>query len=545
VQATFAATLFDEWCRRGLADVVISPGSRSTPLVLACAMRADLTLHVRIDERSAGFFALGRALATKMPVAIVVTSGTAAAELHAVVAEADLANVPLLVLTADRPPELHGVGAPQTIEQGHLYASMVRRFEDPGVARLEDSSTWRALAARLWRDASGAAGPQGPVHLNAAFAEPLVGDAFELPPPDDDGPESEPEEFEVPDLEVNARRVLAVVGPGVDAETVAHCVALDWVVLGDATSQGTVPYFDPLLRDELFAASFAPELVVRIGGLAASKVLQEQLDRWNVRTVAMSGAGFVADPGRLVDETVEGLPQRDVAALRGDPVYVAAWDEASRRVGEWLDTSEAQGDGLDEPTVARAVVRASAEHQVPLVIGSSMPFRDVEWWAPPRQSPTYSNRGANGIDGVVSTVLGVCAGTRGLGLVGDLTMLHDVSAMVDGLGAAGGSCVLVVVDNNGGGIFSFLPQAAALPGARFEQLFGTPRPHDLAAVAAAFGHEGVNVSTRSQLRGAIDAGLARAGVTVIVARVPSREENVRLHAEINDAVQRCWRAGGE
>jgi 2-succinyl-5-enolpyruvyl-6-hydroxy-3-cyclohexene-1-carboxylate synthase len=545
VQATFAATLFDEWCGRGLADVVISPGSRSTPLVLACAARAELTLHVRIDERSAGFFALGRALATKVPVAIVVTSGTAAAELHAVVAEADLANVPLLVLTADRPPELHGVGAPQTIEQGHLYAAMVRRFEDPGVACAEDASTWRPLAARLWRDALGASGPRGPVHLNAAFAEPLVAEAFDLPAREDDGAEAGPEGLEVADLEVNAQRVLAVVGPGVDADTVAHCVALDWVVLGDATSQGTVPYFDPLLRDERFAAFFAPELVVRIGGLAASKVLQEQLDRWNVRTVALSGAGFVADPARLVDETLEGLPRRDAVGLRGDPAYVAAWDEASRRVGEWLESSEAESGDLDEPMVARTVVQASGDQQVPLVIGSSMPFRDVEWWASPRRSPTYSNRGANGIDGVVSTVLGVCAGERGLGLLGDLTMLHDVSGLVDGLGAAGGSCVLVVADNNGGGIFSFLPQAAALPGARFEQLFGTPRPHDLVAVAAAFGHESVRVQTRSQLRDAIDAGLARAGVTVVVAQVPSREENVRRHETLNRAVQGFWRQGGE
>jgi len=545
VQATFAATLFDEWCHRGLRDVVISPGSRSTPLALACATRDELTLHVRIDERSAGFFALGRALATRRPVAIVVTSGTAAAELHAVVAEADLANVPLLVLTADRPPELHGVGAPQTIEQGHLYAAMVRRFEDPGVARAEGAPTWRPLAARLWLDALGASGSQGPVHLNAAFVEPLVGETLELPRRDDTGATAHPEEHVVAELEVNGQRVLAVVGPGVDAETVAHCVALDWVVLGDATSQGTVPYFDPLLRDERFAAAVVPELVVRIGGLAASKVLQEQLDRWNVRTVALSGAGFVADPGRLVDETVGGLPRSDVAGLRGDSAYVATWSDASRRVGAWLDSNEADDDVLDEPMVARAVVRASGDHQVPLVIGSSMPFRDVEWWAPPRRSPTYSNRGANGIDGVVSTVLGVCAGARGLGLVGDLTMLHDVSGLVDGLGVVAGSCVLVVADNNGGGIFSFLPQAAALPAPRFEQLFGTPRPHDLAAIATAFGHSSAVAATRSKLREAIDAGLERDGVTVVVARVPSREENVRRHERLNEAVQRCWSSGSE
>ena len=149
-QATFAATLFDEWAHLGLRDVVLSPGSRSTPLAVAASQRTELRVHVRLDERSAGFFAIGRALATSTPVAVVVTSGTAAAELHACVAEADLAFVPLIVVTADRPPELHGVGAPQVIDQHELYGGMVRSFEEPGVAQVEHAMTWRPLARRLW-----------------------------------------------------------------------------------------------------------------------------------------------------------------------------------------------------------------------------------------------------------------------------------------------------------------------------------------------------------------------------------------------------------
>jgi 2-succinyl-5-enolpyruvyl-6-hydroxy-3-cyclohexene-1-carboxylate synthase len=181
VQATFAATLFDEWIRQGLRDVVICPGSRSTPLVMICAQRAELTMHVRIDERSAGFFAIGRALATDRPVAIVVTSGTAAAELLASVAEADQAFVPLLVVTADRPAELHGVGAPQTMDQHRLYGAKVRRFEEPGVVSELDVASWRDVAVRLWGRAIGAPGHPGPVHLNAAFAEPLVAQPLTLP----------------------------------------------------------------------------------------------------------------------------------------------------------------------------------------------------------------------------------------------------------------------------------------------------------------------------------------------------------------------------
>ena len=521
--------------------MVICPGSRSTPLTLASAERAELTLHVRLDERSAGFFALGRALVSTRPVAIVVTSGTAAAELHAVVAEADRANVPLLVLTADRPPELHGVGAPQTIEQGHLYGPMVRRFEEPGVAQLDQSSTWRDLASVLWRAASGDAGAPGPVHLNAAFREPLIGAPLDLPAPLE-RPTTTPVTPDVPELGVDGQRVLAVVGLGAQLESVEHCLALDWVVLGDATARSTTAYFDPLLRDDGFARMAAPDLVVRLGGLPASKVLQERLKQWGVPMVALSGAGQVADPDRLIGVTMEGLPHRDGVGLRADPTYATWWRDASNRVGEWLASHEADDDALDEPAVARALVEASARFDVPLVIGSSMPVRDVEWFAPARIGPTYSNRGANGIDGVVSTVLGVAAGDRALGLVGDLTLLHDVSGLVDGLGESGGSCVLVVAHNHGGGIFSFLPQATSLAAPRFEQLFGTPRARNLAAIAEAFGHASVTVTKRAELHDVIATGLDRDGLTVVIAQVPSREQNVRRHEALNLAIQECWRA---
>jgi 2-succinyl-5-enolpyruvyl-6-hydroxy-3-cyclohexene-1-carboxylate synthase len=167
-----------------------------------------------------------------------------------------------------------------------------------------------------------------------------------------------------------------------------------------------------------------------------------------------------------------------------------------------------------------------------------MPVRDVEWWAPARASATFANRGVNGIDGVVSTILGVASGSKALGLVGDLTMLHDVSGLVDGLGAAGGTCVLVVADNCGGGIFSFLPQATRVEPSRFEQLFATPRNHDLEVVAHAFGYEAASVATLDELRRAIDKGLAGEGLSVVVAKVPSREDNVRLHDAWNDEVAR-------
>ena len=548
MQATFAATLFDEWCRHGLRDVVICPGSRSTPLVMAASKRSEVQMHVRLDERSAGFFAIGRSLATQRPVVVVVTSGTAAAELHAAVAEADLSGVALVVVTADRPPELHGVGSPQTINQRHLYATMVRRFEEPGVARLEAASTWRALASRLWLDAAGATAHAGPVHLNAAFVEPFLADTLELPAErPDDAPwrSAEHREDSSVDLPVAGQRVIAVVGHGASAETIADCVALDWVVLGDATAQGALAYFDPLLRDERFAAAVEPDVVVRLGGMPASKVLQERLREWGTPTIALDGAGPVADPDGLVRDIRHGLPRRDSSSSKGDPDYAALWTDASQRVGAWLDESEGDDVWLSEPVVAREVVAASERLGVALVVGSSMPVRDVEWWSAPRRVATYANRGANGIDGVVSTVLGVAAGSCALGFIGDVTMLHDVSGLVDGLGDAQGSCVLVVANNRGGGIFSFLPQASSLPEEHFERLFATPRAHDLVEIAQAFGHVGLGVATRGELRSAIDEGVQRPGLTVVIANVPGREENVRYHEALNEAVAQCWNGVNE
>jgi 2-succinyl-5-enolpyruvyl-6-hydroxy-3-cyclohexene-1-carboxylate synthase len=547
-QATFAATLFDEWIEAGLRDVVMSPGSRSTPLVLAAAQRDELTLHVRLDERSAGFFALGRALATKVPVVIVVTSGTAATELHACVAEADLAFVPLIVVTADRPPELHGVGAPQTIEQGLLYGAMVRLFEDPGVADVDRAPTWRHLANRLWRGAQGDESPPGPVHLNAAFVEPLVAERTNLPGPQTETPRTvSPGRKALPTnaapLDLVGQSVLCVVGRGVTNEVIDTCRELNWIVLGDATAQGSLPYFDALLRSSDFARRARPDVVVRLGGIPASKVLAEQLRDWNVRTIGFDGGGFIADPDLLVSETYAGLPRRGDATLVADGDYVLTWRRASDKVAAWLENVERDESAFNEPFVARTVVEASNASGVALVVGSSMPVRDVEWWAPPRRSATFANRGVNGIDGVVSTVLGVAVGSKAIGLVGDLTMLHDVSGLVEGLGNAGGSCVLVVVDNRGGGIFSFLPQATVLERERFELLFGTPRVHDLEVVANAFGHSATSVTTVDELRTAVEKGLASEGLSVVVAKVPSREENVTLHQEWNEHVIQLLEGG--
>jgi 2-succinyl-5-enolpyruvyl-6-hydroxy-3-cyclohexene-1-carboxylate synthase len=535
-QATFVATLVDEWSLLGLGDVVVCPGSRSTPLALAFSRRPEVALHVRIDERSAAFFAVGRALASRRPVAIVVTSGTAAAELHAAVAEADLAHVPLMVLTADRPPELHGVGAAQTIDQQHLYGSKVRLYEEPGVARFDAATSWRPLAQRLWRAANGDAGLVGPVHLNAAFVEPLLANPLELPPASGRADTSSLPAAAV-DLDVRDQRVLCVVGAGASPEIIAAAREAQWVVVGDATARGSLAYADPLVRHDEIWSDLVPDVVIRIGGIPASKFLAQRLVTSGVDVIGLECAGPVADPDAVVSRRIAGLPDASNRAHVGDADYVALWRDASAMVHKHLATL--WDEVLDEVLVARLVVETANSHQVSLVVGSSMPVRDVEWWSEARQGAVYSNRGANGIDGVVSTFLGVAQNSRAIGLVGDVTMLHDVSALVDGPGA-NTNAVLVVSDNGGGGIFSFLAQAREVPASEFETLFGTPRLHDLAGVAAAFGHHGETVSSAAQLRAALAAGLDRPGLSVVVATLPSREANVARHEELNTLVARWW-----
>ena len=533
VQATFAATLVDEWVRDGLSDVVICPGSRSTPLAVAFAERGELRVHVRIDERSAGFFAIGRALVTKRPVVVLVTSGTAAAELHACVAEADQAEVPLIIVTADRPPELHGVGAPQTINQRHLYGDMVRCFEEPGVARVNVASTWRALASRLFESARGGEDRAGPVHLNAAFVEPLLADAGELPRGRAEGAPWHRSRTVTTSSNWSAPgpRILAIVGRGTPRAWVQEARAHHWMVVGDATTPDTLAYADGLLRSERFALSVRPDVVVRVGGLPSSKILLERWREWQTRTVGFRGAGFLADPERLIEERLDGLPAMG-PTCRGDEKYVATWQRASALVAGLLERAD---ESFSEIEVARTTVEVANESATPLVIGSSMPVRDVEWWAPPRDVSAYSNRGVSGIDGVVSTALGIASGARAIALVGDVTMLHDVSALVDGLGSYGGTLVMVVVNNQGGGIFSFLTQSS-MEHDRFEMLFGTPRAHDLERVSTAFGHHGESVKNASELRLAIERSVNTPGVNVVVANVPGRGENVESHRRWNELV---------
>jgi 2-succinyl-5-enolpyruvyl-6-hydroxy-3-cyclohexene-1-carboxylate synthase len=597
VQATFAATLVDEWVRAGLTDAVVCPGSRSTPLALALADAAGppgppggappadsaahadgggLRLHVHHDERSGAFVALGLGVATGRPAVVLTTSGTAAAELHPAVVEADLAGVPLLVCTADRPPELRDVAAPQAIDQVHLYGRAVRWYADPGVPEVSGRDRWRAFAARAWAEA---VRRPGPVHLNLPFREPLVGAPGPLPggrpgpwtrvagtagAPSDD--------LLALAAGLAGRRGVVVAGAlpggsvpdphsrGRGGQVHEVAAALGWPVVAEPRSPAWCPsatfvgHLDAVLRSPRAAADLRPEVIVRLGARGSSRVVDEWLAGAGADEVVAGTVGW-SDPSATATMLVDGpdgvaslLAALGEAsgAVRPPPGWLARWQAAGRVaaavVGDLLDPPDRPPDPASgsappsEAGVARAVVRGVPAGGA-LVVSSSMPVRDVERYAVPRaEVGVVANRGANGIDGVTSTAVGVALGARApvVLLIGDVAFLHDSNGL---LGAAGRGVdlVCVVVDNDGGGIFSFLPQARTLPADRFETLFGTPHGVDLVALAAAHGVTARHLDPREDVTGAVAEATATGGVHVLVATT-DRAGNVAAHRQVDDAV---------
>lgn len=560
VQATFAATLVDEWVRAGVSDAVVCPGSRSTPLVLAIAARPELRVHVRLDERSAGFFALGLAQATGRPAVVCVTSGTAAAELHAAVVEAHQARVPVIVCTADRPPELHGVGAPQTIDQAGLYGAAVRWSADPGVPQEETSGTWRSLGARAAAEAaSGPFGP-GPVHLNLAFRDPLVEEAGTLPSGRPGGlpfhrvevPTGRPEvSGTVVDLLQGRGVVLAGAGSGPTRSVLALAARLGWPVLADPRSGCRVDHTHVVAAADAIARAgvrgLQPEVVLRLGAAWASKALP----------AFVAGAAVVSvdpwwrwqDPDRQSDVTVRAEPGAFCDALvdagrsegPAPSGWLAGWQAAERSAQAAIDEVLA-GEGLCEPLVARQLTRLLPADAT-VVVSSSMPVRDMEWFAPAVTAPprVLANRGANGIDGVCSTVLGVAAACEGpvVGVLGDLAFFHDLSALTGPDEAA--PCTVLVVDNGGGGIFEFLPQAASLDRSAFDRLFGTAQGADVVEAAAGLGVDTADVGSPDALDEVLRAAPHQKGRRVVRVRVPPRPANVAVHQRVHAAVAEALR----
>jgi 2-succinyl-5-enolpyruvyl-6-hydroxy-3-cyclohexene-1-carboxylate synthase len=554
----FATTLVDEWARAGVRHAVVSPGSRNAPLVLALARDGRLQVDVVLDERSAGFRALGVGRATGIPAFVGCTSGSAAANLLPAVVEAHHAGVPLLVCTADRPPELRDTGAGQTIDQTGLYGAAVRWFCDPGppLDQPDAGAVWRSLASRAFASAVGT--PPGPVHLNLPFREPLVPTGAPLvdaPGRDDGAPwtvAQPPRVYARAEVvERLAERVrrhrhgVLVVGWGAEVEpsTVdAFARASGWPVLADAISgqrrgPHAVSTYEALLRAPAFAGAHRPDVVVRIGAPLTSKLANAWLQRATRQVVVDPYAGWL-DPAHTASELVVGEPAQvldAVARVIGDPAPATAWSDswhdaerqARGAIDAVLDNAEAAYEGRILRDIAAAI-----RDDATLAVASSLPVRALEWCMAPREGlRVIANRGTNGIDGFVSTVMGVAASGRPVvGVCGDLCFLHDTNGLLgaNDRGSDGAPATFVVIDNEGGGIFSFLPPREL---DEFEALFATPQGVDLVAVARAHGVPAERLDDLASLKGDVLGD----GVRALVVPV-DREASVARHRALWEAV---------
>ena len=627
----FGMVLADELARCGMREVVVAPGSRSTPLAMAfweLDRAGRVRLHVRVDERSAAFTALGLAKASRRPVAVLCTSGTAAANFHPAVIEADESAVPLLVLTADRPPELRGTGASQTVDQVKLYGSAVRWYAESGVPERRPGMAgyWRSLACRAWAHAAGAPGTlPGPVHLNLPFRDPLVPDVSPGAAASDNSnkrvsagagaasagaasagaasagtasagtvgagtgavgallagadwpdaltgrPDGEPwtriigaaavaDSLELP----WAERGVVVCGDGdYDAGAlVTLAERAGWPVLAEPSSgarrgPNALTGYQYLLAAPRFMAEHPPEVIIAAGrpgltrpqsallGLArAAAGEQSGADpAAAVRHVVIaSGPGLWADPQRAATDVATAVKLTEVpAALPGR--WLGAWRRAdaaaTRAAGAVLDGRGA----LSEPDVARELIAALPENAL-LWCGNSLSVRDIDLLQPARADlRVIASRGASGIDGTFSTAAGAalahaarCPGAVAFALIGDLSLLHAAPGLVIGPGEPRPDLCVVVVNNDGGGIFAGL-EPAAFPGP-FERVFVTPHGASIEHLAAAFGIPYTLAERPGDLAKALGEAVPGSGPRVIEART-ARAGDAELRAAMRAAAVRA------
>ena len=490
----------------GITDAVISPGSRNAPISLAMYAASEkglLKLHIRIDERSAAYFALGLAKASSRPVPIVCTSGTAVANYHPAVLEAHHSNVPLLVLTADRPAILRRTGANQTTEQARIFGNAVRYFADVsgGVFPLE-----------LPLDSL----HRGPVHLNLQFEEPLL--------PDEDSnwlneikvaPRVKPAGKSAGTLKVNTTRGVLIIGHDRGGLTVAEVSKiasdLEWPVI----SEDPLSFPEAISHAALFLASPAirknlvPETVVVVGRTTLSRPINA--------LIASAKTQIVIDPRMATVDTYRVADQRFIAAPKvvskpADPDWHEQWRKLSLRTAKLVS----EISNWSESALAREL---AVELSGAVFIASSRPIRDLESFATPRTGiETFANRGLAGIDGNISTALGIAtARPSATAIIGDLAFLHDLTGLV---GNTSANLRIIAINNDGGGIFSTLPQANV---AGFETVFGTPHGLDLEKIAAGLGISAKTISSFAELKSELAKPIS--GISVLVCQMPNRESN--------------------
>ncbi|MFI6425494.1 2-succinyl-5-enolpyruvyl-6-hydroxy-3-cyclohexene-1-carboxylic-acid synthase [Promicromonospora sp. NPDC050880] len=563
--------------RQGVQDVVLAPGSRSAPLAYAVAEAADagrVTLHVRVDERDAAFLALGLSKGAEgAPVAVVTTSGTAVANLHPAVLEASHTGLPLILLTADRPHELRGTGASQTTDQVGIFGSAVRFAVDvpaPSAAGEPELRDLRHVTARAVSAALGfRSGHPGPVHLNLAFRDPLApseplpglpGDAAQEGYPKPDPPLVIPAALQdagSPALLGDPAHTVVVAGDGAGSQARRLAEAQGWPLFAEPSSgavggPNAVAGYRALLTSDALAGEI--EQVVVLGRPTLSRPVQRLLGRAGVTvTVVAPGAGPWPDAARNATVVLPGLAAPWFEETGGPPSdFLERWRDAGARAARVLDEVTCDDAVLGGPTalsVARAVAAVLGPDDL-LVVGSSNPVRDLELvlGLDGPGPAVLANRGLAGIDGTVSTALGVAlaAARRGLrtrALLGDLTFLHDVGGLLRGPDEPPVDLELVVVNDDGGSIFATLEHGAlaatgSAASATFERVFGTPHGANLAQLCAGYGVDHQLVKDVPTLRHALQA--PSHGVQVIEVRVPRAD---RL-AETRDLVRRITEAAG-
>jgi 2-succinyl-5-enolpyruvyl-6-hydroxy-3-cyclohexene-1-carboxylate synthase len=592
-----ASAFAEELARGGLRRAVVSPGSRSTPLAVALWREPGIKVTVMLDERSAGFFALGAAQASGEPVALLCTSGTALANYHPAVAEADLAGIPLVVLSADRPPELRGIGAGQTIDQIKTFGESVRWFCEVGTHDADDTGLLhlRSVACRAVARARGEIRP-GPVHLNFPLREPLApipveGAVTATDPLALHGREGRPlTAVTRVDLEPTAFVLDEVAGHIGDAiagviiagrqtdpelrEPLAHLArASGFPILAEPTSQMrlgphdrsyVVSTYDTLLRDEHFAKGVVPELVLRFGELPTSKPLREWLAASGADQIVVDPTGGWNEPTNMaaailrVDPTeaasgwavrLEKLAEQERSGEggTGDPLpsrtagrFVQgvsrpapeAWLKAEALAQNAIAEALADEAEITEPALHVALGRAYRDGEV-VYTSSSMPIRDQEAFLVPGEADVLflCNRGANGIDGLISSGIGAAeaSGRPTTIITGELGFLHDLGGLA-ALRDVETPVRIVVIDNGGGGIFHFLPQKSALEAEEFEPLFGTPRAVSVEKAAALFDLPYTHLTSLDDLPAALAAG------TGLIEVRTDRQTNVAAHRRITDRV---------
>ena len=562
----YLGAFIDELTRSGLRHIVISPGSRSTPLAVLAAEHPELRVWMHVDERSAAFFALGLAKARREPVALLCTSGTAAANYAPAVAEAYVARVPLVVLTADRPHELRDVGAPQTIQQIGMYGDHVKWFMEMPIPESDEHMLRHArfCASRAVIEANRK--PSGPVHLNFPLREPLLPD-LEHPQLFGSGRSQGQAYVAAPDAHARldraslerladqlaaSERGIIICGP-IDepalAEAATELAALiGYPLLADPLSPlrcGThrrdvvVDAYDAFLRDERAASALKPDLIIRLGAMPVSKPLLQYINRhrtsrlivvdeggWRDQTLLASDMVFAA-AGELCRSLTKLLAER---GEKRDGAWLRCWQHLNSETRLALEQGIEQAEGLFEGRIFTELRQLLPDNTV-LFAGNSMPIRDLDTFfaSGDKRIRIAGNRGANGIDGLISTALGYsAAGERTVLVLGDLSFYHDMNGLLASK-LHRLPITIIVVNNDGGGIFSFLPQASLKR--HYEELFGTPLGLDYAHAAAMYGGKFTRVDSWKAFRAAVPQAMDEGGLQVIEVRT-ERWSNVEQHRRI-------------